>query len=142
MACLGKPTRGQLDNFKIAMEAFNSSAEIVKAGVMCREIWLQAEKVWSRYGFKDFVRHRRQDNWCTNGHGIGLDIHEPPAISLAEEELLRSGMVVTIEAFNTHNGSWPLKDARWWYLIENMVLVTEDGHEVLSSTMDNDLWVA
>jgi Xaa-Pro aminopeptidase len=142
MACVGKPDREQEDNFKIALEAFDRSAEAVREGVRCRDVWMQAEKVWSRHGFTDFIKNRRSDNWCTNGHGIGLDIHEPPAISLAEEELLKSGMVITIEAFNTHNGTWPLRDARWWYLIENIVLVKKGGCEILSSSMDNDLWIA
>ena len=142
MASVGKPDRTQSDNFKIALEAFYKSVELVKDGIACKKIWLQAEKIWSKYGLDDFIKNRRKDNWCTNGHGVGLDIHEPPVISLAEDEELRSGMVITIEAFNTHNGTWPLKDAEWWYVIENMILVKENSYEILSSFMDNELWIA
>jgi len=142
MACVGDPSREQQDNFKIALEAFNESVDAVKEGVRCSDLWMQAEKVWSRHGYDRFIKNRRADNWCTNGHGIGLDIHEPPAISLAEDRMLEEGMVITIEAFNTHNGTWPLRDAEWWYLIENMVLVKKEGCQVLSNSMDNNLWIA
>lgn len=141
MACIGKPTKDQEKNYEVAKEASAKSIEVIKEGVGCSQIWKEAEKVWLKYGYEEFVRNRKEKNWCANGHGIGLDIHEPPTISLMEEELLKSGMVITIEAFNTHNGTWPLKDAEWWYVIEDLILVKKNGYEILSNMMSNDLWI-
>lgn len=142
MACIGNPTREQEHNYNIAREASTSSIAAIKEGVSCNELWKVAEKVWLKNGFEDFVRNRKKSNWCSIGHGIGLDIHEPPSISLGENEILKSGMVITIEAFNTHNGSWPLKDALWWYVIEDIILVNKNGYNILSDIMDNGLWIA
>ena len=142
MACIGKPSRDQERNYEVAKEASVRSIEAIKEGVSCSQIWKEAEKVWLKYGYEEFIGNRRKSNWCANGHGIGLDIHEPPTISLMEEELLKSGMVIAIEPLNTHNGTWPLKNAEWWYVIEDLVLVKRDGYEILSSMMDNDLWIA
>jgi Xaa-Pro aminopeptidase len=142
MACIGKPSNEQKKNYEIAKEASIKSINSIREGISCREVWKEAEKVWKKYGYEDFINGRKKANWCANGHGIGLDIHEPPVISLAEKELLKNGMVITIEAFNTHNGIWPLKKAEWWYVIEDLVLVKKDGYELLSDTMSNDLWIA
>lgn len=127
---------------RITCSGYVEGFKALKEGISCSQIWKEAEKVWLKYGYEEFVRNRKKSNWCANGHGIGLDIHEPPTISLAEKELLKSGMVVTIEAFNTHNGTWPLKNAEWWYVIENLILVKKNGYEILSDVMGNDLWVA
>ncbi|MCL5987148.1 MAG: Xaa-Pro peptidase family protein [Actinobacteria bacterium] len=142
MACIGKPSREQEKNYEIAKEASMMSIQSVGEGVNCSQVWKEAEKVWIKHGYEEFVKNRKNANWCSNGHGVGLDIHEPPAISEGEEEILKEGMVITIEAFNTHNGTWPLKDAEWWYLIEDILLVKKNGCEVLSNKMGSELWVA
>ncbi len=142
MAVIGKPSEQQKTNYEIAKEAYQAGLEIVKEGTRCDEVWKEGAKVWSKHGYIDFVNNRKQSNWCIDGHSIGLDIHEPPYISLVEPEVLKSGMVITIEFFNTHNGTWPLRDAKWWYVIVNMIVVRKDGAEVLSNKMKNDLWIA
>ena len=62
---------------------------------------------------------------CANGHGIGLDIHEPPTISEIEEEVLRSGMVITIEPGIYIPGKLGIR-------LEDDILVTKSGHKILS----------
>ena len=142
MACVGKPTREQADNYNVARDAYYSGLEKVREGVRCSDVWKEGMKVWLKHGFDDFVKNRKRANWCIDGHSIGLDIHEPPNIGLAVDEELKENMVITLEFFNTHNGTWPLKDARWWYVIENIVRVKKEGCEVLSSRMPDDLWIA
>lgn len=60
------------------------------------------------------------------GHGIGMAIHEWPSIRPKSDDVLQDGMVVTIEPGVYIKGWGGVR-------IEDMVLITKDGHRVLSS---------
>jgi Xaa-Pro dipeptidase len=65
------------------------------------------------------------------GHGIGLDLAEPPSLALDETVVLEAGMAITVEpGILTHDG--------WFHLEENLV-VTEGGYELLSAPMPREL---
>lgn len=68
------------------------------------------------------------------GHGLGLDMTEPPSLSLSEGSPLATGMVVAVEpGILTEHG---------WYHLEENVVVREDGYELLSTPMPRGLPVA
>jgi Xaa-Pro aminopeptidase len=58
---------------------------------------------------------------------VGLEIHEAPRIAAGQTEILQPGMVITIEPGAYVPGKWGVR-------IEDMVVVTKDGHEVLTPT--------
>ena len=63
----------------------------------------------------------------STGHGVGLEIHEPPRVAAGQNEILQPGMVITIEPGVYLPGKWGVR-------IEDMVVVTEQGCEVLTPT--------
>lgn len=60
------------------------------------------------------------------GHGVGLQLTEPPSVALCDDTVLKPGMVITCEPGYVHN-------ELGCFDIEENILVTETGCEVLSS---------
>jgi len=86
-------------------------------------------------GYKRFFLHR-------TGHWLGLDVHDVGDYKVGEEwRVLEPGMVLTVEpGIYIPPGSKGVAK-KWWGIgirIEDDVLVTRDGHEVLSRTVPKD----
>ncbi|MGD9129009.1 MAG: M24 family metallopeptidase [Candidatus Woesebacteria bacterium] len=77
-----------------------------------------ARSIIEKAGFKDYFIH-------TTGHGLGLDIHEPPSLSWKNEQAIKKNMIITIEP-----GIY-LKD-KFGYRYENTIWVGENGIEELT----------
>ena len=66
-----------------------------------------------------------------------------PGISIDNHEPLCPNMAIAIEPFVWHGGRFPYSECSGKYGLEDVVLVTETGHEVLTpeSLISHDLWV-
>ena len=106
--------------YEAVREAQEAAIEVVKAGVGVCEVDGAARNVLQAKGLARQFTH-------STGHGVGLEIHEAPRIAAGQNEILRFGMVITIEPGVYVAGSGGVR-------IEDMVVVTEHGCEVLTPT--------
>ena len=83
---------------------------------------------------RGFAEHARIERV---GHGLGMDVHEPPSIAHNSETLVEAGMVLTVEPIFSDRPEGRIGN----FALEDVVAVTATGHEVLS-TFPKDLWIA
>lgn len=69
----------------------------------------------------------------STGHGVGLEIHESPRISVKDNTVLKEGMIITIEPGIYFNHSKNFKRS-FGLRVEDMVLITKNGPVVLTKT--------
>jgi Xaa-Pro aminopeptidase len=115
---LGNATQREWDVYHSVLEAEQAGVSAAVPGARCGDVDEAARSV---------LRKAKLERWFTHstGHGVGLEIHEGPRIAAKQEQVLKPGMVITIEP-----GVY-LPD-EFGVRIEDMVLVTEKGHEVLT----------
>lgn len=111
----GKPSERQKKLYEIVKTAQQRAIQAVKAGAKAREMDSMARKVIEDAGYGENFVH-------SLGHGIGLEVHEPPALSQQSKDKLVAGNVVTIEPGIYIVGFGGIR-------IEDTVLVKEDGAE-------------
>jgi len=104
--------------YQVVLEAQVTAIQAIKPNASCRRIDRAARRVLDRAGFGRYFVHGL-------GHGLGLQVHEPPRLSRKSTERLAAGMVVTVEPGVYLPGVGGIR-------IEDDVLVTETGCEVLS----------
>jgi Xaa-Pro aminopeptidase len=117
---LGKPSKRERDAYEAVLEAQQAAVAAVRPGITCGEVDLAARSVLDKAGLGGYFTH-------STGHGVGIEIHESPRIAADEQTKLLPGMVITIEPGIYIPGEFGLR-------IEDMVLVTATGAEVLTPT--------
>ncbi len=105
--------------YKVVLKAQLQAIKAIGPGVRCRDVDSVARNVIERAGFGKNFGHGL-------GHGIGLDIHEGTRFSPVSDDVLKPGMVMTVEPGIYLPGWGGVR-------IEDDVLVTRDGCEVLTS---------
>jgi Xaa-Pro aminopeptidase len=100
------------------LEAQQAGIDSVRSGIAVGKVDHAARKVLQKHGLATHFTH-------STGHGVGLEIHEAPRVAKGQQEVLRPGMVITIEPGVYFPGKWGVR-------IEDMVVVTEHGCEVLA----------
>jgi Xaa-Pro aminopeptidase len=117
---VGAPDRRAAAMYEAVRDAQQAGVAAVRAGTTAEDIDRATRGVLDKAGFGRFFTH-------STGHGVGLEIHEPPRLGQQQPEILQPGMVITIEPGIYVPGSGGVR-------IEDMVVVTEQGCEVLTPT--------
>ena len=100
------------------MEAQTRAIAAVRPGALAHDVDHVARAVIAKAGFGRRFRHGL-------GHGLGLLVHEAPRLAVKSQTVLKPGMVVTVEPGIYLPGWGGVR-------IEDDVLVTRSGHEVLT----------
>ena len=123
----GEPSDEAREIYELVLEAERAGLGAVRSGAGGREVDATARAVIQAGGQGDHFGHGL-------GHGVGIDIHEAPRLSMLSEDVLTSGNVVTVEPGIYLAGRFGVR-------IEDLVVVGEDGCDVLTS-LDKGLTVA
>jgi len=115
---LGRATRAERDAYDSVLEAQQAAVAAVAPGVTCGEVDAAARSVLKKAGLAKWFTH-------STGHGVGIEIHEGPRIAAKQKQKLQAGMVITIEPGIYIPGRFGIR-------IEDMVLVTKTGNEILT----------
>jgi Xaa-Pro aminopeptidase len=115
---LGKPKASERGAYEAVLEAQQAGVAAVAPGAGCAEVDEAARSVLRRAGLAEAFTH-------STGHGVGLEIHEPPRLGVGETTRLQQGMVITIEPGVYLAGKFGIR-------IEDMVAVTQTGGRVLT----------
>jgi len=124
---LGKAGAEVTDLFKSLRDISDNVLAFLKDGIKCSEIFGIAYSCAGRLGVEDYFLGLAPRKGAFIGHGIGLDANEPPILFEKSDFVLRSNFVITIEIHLTHPEYGAVK-------LEDMVLIKENGCEILSVT--------
>jgi len=114
---LGEPNKQLQEIYNIILEAQTKALNIIGPGLTGKEVDKQARDYITSKGYGKFFGHGL-------GHGVGLNVHEEPRLSERGNDILQSGMVVSVEPGIYLPGIGGVR-------IEDIVVITEDGHENL-----------
>jgi Xaa-Pro aminopeptidase len=120
MLYLGVPGAKVKRTYRAVLEAQLAAIDAVRAGASSARVDGAARKVLQAYGLDRAFIH-------STGHGLGLEIHEPPRIGKRDKTRLQAGMAITIEPGVYLEGFGGVR-------IEDTVVVTERGCEILTPT--------
>ncbi|MEA2289514.1 MAG: Xaa-Pro aminopeptidase [Solirubrobacteraceae bacterium] len=107
------------DVYELVLRAQEAALQAVRPGPTGREVDAVAREIIDAAGHAEHFGHGL-------GHGVGLEVHEGPRLSKQGEDALRPRMVVTVEPGVYVPGAVGVR-------IEDLVIVSEDGAEVVST---------
>ncbi len=111
---LGQPKQSYIDCYRAVKNALEAAKAVIRPGVLPQEIDEAARNVLQNAGIVDRFIH-------SIGHGLGLDVHEAPALPKNGQTPLEAGMAFTIEPGVYFPGEFGIR-------IEDAVIIHEDGH--------------
>lgn len=117
--CLGTLPPRYREVYDAVFDAQKAALEAIKPGVPASAVDAGARELLSSRGFGAAFGH-------SLGHGLGLEVHEAPRLGKGNEELLREGMVVTVEP-GVYLPGWG------GVRLEDMAVVTAEGCRTLTA---------
>ena len=115
----GQADEEQKRVYEVVRQANLAAEQVLRPGVPLCQVDQAARKIIEEAGYGPFFTHRL-------GHGCGLECHEPPDNSSVSQAIAQPGMVFSVEPGIYLPGRFGVR-------IEDLVLVTEDGCQVLNA---------
>ncbi len=115
-----KPTQIEQNIYSTVLKAQKNAISKIKAGMKCSQIDAFARDLIKEAGYFDNFGH-------STGHGIGLDIHEKPALSAKSKDVLKENVAVTIEPGIYLSGKFGIR-------IEDMIIVGKNASENITKS--------
>ncbi len=117
---VGRSSREARRLYEAVLEAQQAAIAAVRPGATAAEVDGAARRALRKRKLAQYFTH-------STGHGLGLEIHEAPRLAEGQTQQLEPGMVITIEPGAYLPGKWGVR-------IEDVVVVTPSGCEVLKPT--------
>jgi Xaa-Pro aminopeptidase len=123
----GKPSSALVRQYRAVLEGQRLALSMIRPGVSVAQVHRAVQRLFEERGYATGEwRGRLQGFTHSTGHGVGLEIHEPPKIGKVEPTVrFKKGMVVTVEPGLYYLGTGGVR-------IEDMVLVTARGNTNLT----------
>jgi len=112
---IGEPNEKQKRYFDVMKKAQDAALEAFMPGIPCSAVDNASRQVFKDEGFQHLTQHH-------TGHAIGLEGHEAPFLDIGVEEIMKPGMVFTVEP-----GIYEYKFGGFRH--SDTVIITEDGSE-------------
>jgi Xaa-Pro aminopeptidase len=126
---VGEPPAELVEWHRLVRQALEETTARTKAGVNGRDLMQLACDLFHEHGFPTQL-HKQPGEVLESGffhglgHGVGLEVHEPPALSRTGHDLV-AGDVITLEPGLYRPGFGGVR-------LEDILLVTDDGAEVIT----------
>jgi len=117
--CIGEPDDELVRVYSAVREAQAAAVAAARPGIKGAELDAVARDIMAARGYGERFSH-------SLGHGVGLEVHELPRLSVKSEDDLKPGMVVTIEPGAYIEGWGGVR-------IEDTLVLTRGGHQVLTT---------
>jgi len=126
MYCLGRPPQGALDLHRRLREVADHLIDHVRPGLSCDQVYRLAAGKAADLGLTDsFLRFPSDTSAHFVGHGLGLDLNEPPFLAQGDAEVLQPDMILALELHLMTPDGLTLK-------LEDTVRLTEAGCRLLT----------
>jgi Xaa-Pro dipeptidase len=122
-----KPNQKQRKIYEIVLKAQKTGIDALEAHVSCESVDVKTRMVIEEAGYGEFFIHR-------TGHGLGVEVHEPPFLRTGNRERLGYNMVLTVEPGIYLPGEFGVR-------IEDNLVINEDGAENITSMQKEELEV-
>jgi len=130
LASIGEPNDRQKKLFDVVLKKMDAGLEAMIPGNTYADVALAAQEVEKQAGIKRDVIRR-------HGHGIGMDLHEPPNIYEKDTTLVEPGITTSYEPATYDDPKWEVLGGK----IEEQILITKSGPEILSKELEREMWI-
>lgn len=124
--CLGKASDEMLEAHAALVAIQSAMLDVAKPGVPANQIYKTAIKKAEAMGWADYFQGHGKEKGTFVGHGLGLEIDEPPLLSPKDGTVIEENMTFTTELFIVHPEFGEVK-------LEDTLLMTKDGPELLTT---------